>query len=142
MFPTLPEPPPGVCAVRFMSLPTMPMRLVAVLSLVAWGLVFVGAVSATAQQPAPGQRPAANAGSRAAASGGRARSADAAAGRSTAAWQASPSAGRSTAASHRYTPEQQAALDQLLAAWETRNAAVHDVGLHVPQMGIQRLEPG
>ena len=117
MFPTLPEPPPGVCAVRFMSLPTMPMRLVAVLSLVAWGLVFVGAVSATAQQPAA-QRPAAMpaaAPQRVAAVPGQPMPQQAG--------QQQP--GRPAPQQPpQLSPEQQAALDRLLAAWEARNAAV------------------
>jgi hypothetical protein len=129
MFPTLPEPPPGVCAVRFMPLPTMPMRLVAVLSLVAWGLVFVGVVPATAQQPAPGQRPSA---------AQRPAAMPAAAPQRVAAVPGQPmpqQAGQQQPGRPvpqqagpqqppPLTPEQQAALERLLAAWEARNAAV------------------
>jgi len=113
MFPTLPEPPPGVCAVRFMPQPTMPMRLVAMLMLSAWGLACAVSVPAVAQQPAPGQRPAA-----------------ALAPQRVAAVPGQPmpqQAGQQQARPQQpapLTPEQQAALERLLAAWEARNAAV------------------
>jgi TIGR03009 family protein len=121
MFPTLPEPPPGVCAVRFMPQPTMPMRFVAVLMLSAWGLACVVSVPAVAQQPALGQRPAAM---------------PAAAPQRVAAvpGQPMPQTGQQQPARPMQqagpqqpaplSPEQQAALERLLAAWEARNAAV------------------
>jgi len=114
--------------VRFMPQPTMPMRLVAVLMLSVWGLACVVSVPAVAQQPAPGQRPA---------PAQRPAAMPAAAPQRVAAVPGQPmpqqagqqqpvrpmqQAGPQQPAP--LTPEQQAALERLLAAWEARNAAV------------------
>ena len=112
---------------RFMPQPTMPMRLVVVLMLSAWGLACVVSVPAVAQQPVPGQRPAATpaaAPQRVAAVPGQPMPQQA--GQQQAGQQQAvrpmQQAGPQQPAP--LTPEQQAALERLLAAWEARNAAV------------------
>jgi TIGR03009 family protein len=106
---------------------TTPMRLVAVLTLSAWGLACVMAVPAAAQQPVPGQRPAAIPSAppqRVAAVPGQPmpQQAGQQAGQQPLARPAAQQAAPQQPAP--LSPEQQAALDRLLAAWEARNAAV------------------
>ena len=119
MFPTLPEAPPGVCAVRCSSI-KLPIRArsSAVFMLAAWAVPCVLSVPAVAQQPAAGQRPAAMpaaAPQRVAAVPGQPMPQQAG--------QQQP--GRPAPQQPpQLSPEQQAALDRLLAAWEARNAAV------------------
>jgi len=113
MFPTLPEPPPGVCAVRFLKTNlAMRMRFLAVSMLSGWLLACVVSAPAAAQSPAPPQRPAV-APQRVAAVPSQPMPQQAVQPAQPAQQQPAP-----------LTPEQQAALDRLLAAWEARNAAV------------------
>ena len=101
---------------------TMSMRRVAAPMLSFWMLASVVAVPAVAQQPAPGQRPAAMpaaAPQRVAAVPGQPMPQQAG--------QQQPGRPMQQAVPQQpapLTPEQQAALDRLLAAWEARNAAV------------------
>ena len=112
MFPTLPEPPPGVCAVRFsMNKLTMRIHFLAVSVFSAWVLACLVSGSAAAQAPAQ-QRPAAVPQRVAAVPG---QPAPQQAGQAAQPVQQQPAP---------LSPEQQAALDRLLAAWEARNAAV------------------
>ncbi len=118
MFPTLPEPPPGVCAVRYSMIKlSMRRRFVAVSMLAACGLACAVSVPAAAQPPAPPQRPAA-APQRVAVVPGQPMPQPAAQAAQPAQQQPGPQQPAPL------SPEQQAALDRLLAAWEARNAAV------------------
>jgi TIGR03009 family protein len=118
MFPTLPEPPSGVRAVRcFLPEPAMPKFRIAACAV----MICMLAVSAEARQPP--QRPAAQPATQPAAP----QRVAAVPGQP----MPQPAAPQQPAAQRPapqqpvpLSPEQQAALDRLLAAWEARNAAV------------------
>ena len=118
MFPTLPEPPPGVCAVRFFRAKSiMRTRVIAACTFSACGVACLMSGPAAAQSPGVPQRPA-TAPQRVAAAPAQPMPQSSGQPAQPAPQQAGPQQPAPL------SPEQQAALDRLLAAWEARNAAV------------------